>query len=95
MDGIMSYTMWSAGEISQTSKKFLYESFQRRIGYTLQFWNFCVNLGFFSDSKTLSRIYTSWESALQDQSKNCAAFSVSHLKPSKTVNWLLGLSCFR
>ena len=49
MDGVMSYTMWSAGEISQTSKGFWYKSFQRRIGKTLQYRHFCVNFGFFSD----------------------------------------------
>ena len=51
----------------------------------------CVNFGFFSDCETLWRIYTfecvsNCESALKDQSKKCAAFSVSHLKLPKTVN---------
>ena len=58
MDGVISYALWSAGEISQTSKGFWYESFQRRVGYTLQFRQFCVNFGFFSDRETLSSIYT-------------------------------------
>ena len=53
----MDYAMWSAGEISQTSKGFGYESFQCRNGYTLKLRQFCVNFGFFSDRETLSRIY--------------------------------------
>ena len=54
----MSYTMWSAGEISQTSKEFWYESVQLRIAYTLQFWHFCVNFGFFSDREDPFGNYT-------------------------------------
>ena len=54
----MSYALWSAREISQTSNGFWYEFFQRRVGYTLQFPHFCVNFGFFCDRETLSRIYT-------------------------------------
>ena len=50
--------MWSAGEISQTSKGSWYESFQLRIGYTIQFRHFFVNFGFFSDREDPSRIYT-------------------------------------
>ena len=46
----MSFTMWSSGKISQTSKGFWYETFQFR--------HLCVNFGFFSDREDPSRIYT-------------------------------------
>ena len=53
--GVMSYTMWSAGEIFQKGKGFWCKSSQWRIG-SFQFLYFCDNICFFNDPRTQLRI---------------------------------------